>query len=173
MRSTIHNPYDPCDPYNPYDPLTAASFPKVEDLFRTAFRTISHSWMLGMYVICFRLQFILQFVRVEEDRKKLFLSRLHRPIFHVLKMSNYTAACIIKAVSQLLPNYESRTWDAKMRKLLSYQIVISGKIHYFQIFFSEAYSLKEFVTSVCMRKPNEKTQRNYHVMKDNSQLKVD
>ena len=44
----------------------------------------------------------------------------------------------------LLPNYESRTWDAKTRKLLSYQIVISGKIQYFRTFFSEAYSLKEF-----------------------------
>ena len=43
-------------------------------------------------------------------------------------MSNYTAAYIIKALSQLLPKYESRTWDAKTRKLLSYQIVISGKI---------------------------------------------
>ena len=79
-------------------------------------------------MIWFRLQFILQFVREEEDRKKSFLPRLHRPIFRVLKISNYTAACIIKAVSQLLPNYESRTWDAKTRKLLSYQIVISGKI---------------------------------------------
>ena len=88
--------------------------------------------------------FSLQFVRVEEDRKKSFLPRLHRPIFRVLKMSNYTAACIIKAVSQLLPNYESRTWDAKTRKLLSYQIVILGKIQYFRTFFSEAYSLKEF-----------------------------
>ena len=64
MRSTIHDPYDPCDPcdpydpYDPYDPLTAASFPKAEGLFRTTFRTISHSWMLGMSVICFRLQFI-------------------------------------------------------------------------------------------------------------------
>ena len=34
--------------------------------------------------------------------------------------------------------------DAKTRKLLSYQIVISGKIQYFRTFFSEAYSLKEF-----------------------------
>ena len=133
MRSTIHDPYDP------YDPLTAASFPKAEGLFRTTFRTISHSWMLGMSVICFCL-----FYNLFEDRKKLFLPRLHRPIFRVLKMSNYTAACIIKALSQLLPNYESHTWDAKTRKLLSYQIVISGKIQYFRTFFSEEYSLKEF-----------------------------
>ena len=84
-----------------------------------------------MSVICFRLQFILQFVRVEEDRKKSFLPRLHRPIFRVLKISNYTAACIIKAVSQLLSNYEPRTWDAKTGKLLNYQIVISGGIQYF------------------------------------------
>ena len=63
-------------------------------------------------------------------------------------MSNYTAACIIKALSRLLPKYESRTWDAKTRKLLSYQIVISGKIQYFQTFFSEAYSLKEFCQDV-------------------------
>ena len=97
-----------------------------------------------MSVICFRLQFLLQFVRVEEDRKKSFLPRLHRLIFRVLKMSNYTAACIIKAVSQLLPNYESRTRDVKTRKLLSYQIVISGKIQYFRTFSLEAYSLKEF-----------------------------
>ena len=137
MRSMIHDPYDP------YDPLTAASFPKAEGLFRTAFRTISHNWMLGISVICFHLQFILQFVRAEEDRKKSFFPRLHRPIFRVLKMSNYTSACIIKAVSQLLPNYESHTWDAKTRKLLSYHIVISGKIQYFRTFFSEAYSLKE------------------------------
>ena len=118
-----------CDPYNP---LTAASFPNAEGLFRTAFRTISHSWMLGMSVICFQQQFLSQFVPVEEDRKRSFLPRLHRPIFCVLKMSNYTAACIIEAVSQLLPNYESRTWDVKTRKLLSYQIVISGKIQYFR-----------------------------------------
>ena len=111
---------------------------------RTAFRTISHSQMLGMSVICFHLQFLLQFVPVEEDRKRSFLPRLHWPIFRVLKMSNYTAACIIKAVSQLLPNYESRTWDAKTRKLLSYQIVISGKIQYFRTFFLEVYSLKKF-----------------------------
>ena len=93
VLNAIHDPYHPCDPY---DPLTAASFPKAEGLFRTAFRTISHSWMLGMYVICFRLQFILQLF---EDRKKSFLPRLHRPIFCVLKMSNYTAAYIIKALS--------------------------------------------------------------------------
>ena len=132
MRSTIHNPYSP---------LTTASFPKAEGLFRTTFRTVSHSWMLGMSVICFHLQFILQFVR---GQKEVIFAKLHMPIFRVLKMSNYTAACIIKAVSQLLPNYESRTWDAKTRKLLSYQIVISGKIQYFRTFFSEAYSLKEF-----------------------------
>ena len=59
MRSTIHNPHDPCDPYYP---LTAGSFPKGEGLFRTAFRTISHSWMLAMSVICFRLQFLLQLI---------------------------------------------------------------------------------------------------------------
>ena len=135
MRSTIHDPYDP---------LTAVSFPKAEGLFRTAFRTISHSCMLGMSMICFHLQFLLQFVRVEEDRKKSFLPRLHRPIFRELKMSNYTAVCIIKAMSQSLPNYESRRWHAKTRKLLSYQIVISGKIQYFQTFLLEAYSLKEF-----------------------------
>ena len=64
MRSTIHDPCDPCDPY---DPLTAASFPKAEGLFRTTVRTISHSWMLGMSVICFRLQFILQFVRGKKE----------------------------------------------------------------------------------------------------------
>ena len=49
-----------------------------------------------------------------------------------------------KSVSQLPPNYESRTSDMKTRKLLSYQIVISGKILYFRTSFSEAYSLKEF-----------------------------
>ena len=83
-----------------------------------------------------------------EDIKKSFLPRLHRNIFCVLKMSNYTAACIIKALSQLLPKYESCTWNAKTRKLLSYQIVISGKIQYFRTFFSEAYSLKEFCQDV-------------------------
>ena len=124
--------------------LAGVSFPKAEGLFMTAFIAISHSWMLGMSVICFRLQFLLQFVPVEEDRKRSFLPRIHWPIFRVLNMSNYTAACIIKAVSQLLPNYESRTWDAKTRKLLSYQIVISGKIQCFRTFFAEAYSLKEF-----------------------------
>ena len=128
-RFKIHDPYNPCDPY---DPLTAASFPNADSLFRTAFRAVSHSWMLEMSVICFHLQFLVQFVRIEEDRKRSFLPRLHWPIFCVLKMSNYTAACIIKAVSQLLPNYESRTWDAKTRRLLSYQIVISGKIQYFR-----------------------------------------
>ena len=97
-----------------------------------------------MSVISLSLRFLLQFVPVEEDRKKSFLPRLHFPIFRVFKMSNYTAACIIKVVSQLLPNYESRTWDVKTIKLLSYQIVISGKIQYFRTFFSEAYSLKEF-----------------------------
>ena len=129
MRFTIHDPYYPCDPYNP---LSAASFLKAEGRFRAPFRTISHIWMLGMYVICFLLQFLIQFVSIEEDRKKSFLPRLHWPIFCVFKMSNYTAACIIEAVSQLLPNYESRKWDAKPRKLLSYQIVISRKIQYFQ-----------------------------------------
>ena len=64
MRSTIHDPYDLCDPY---DPLTEASFRKAEGLFRTTFMTISHSWMLGMSVICFRLQFILQFVRGQKE----------------------------------------------------------------------------------------------------------
>ena len=64
MRSTTHDPYDP---YNPYDPLTAGSFPKAEGLFRTTFRTISHSWMLGMSVICFCLQFILQFVQGQKE----------------------------------------------------------------------------------------------------------
>ena len=101
----------------------------------TAFITISHSWMLGMSVICFHLQFLLQFVPVEEDRKRSFLPRLHWPIFRVLKMSNYTAVCIIEAVSQLLPSYESRTWDEKTRKLFSYQIVISGTIQHFRTFF--------------------------------------
>ena len=67
LKSTIHDPYDPYDPCDPYDPLTAASFPKAEGLFRTTFRTISHSWMLGMSVICFRLQFILQFVRGQKE----------------------------------------------------------------------------------------------------------
>ena len=111
--------------------------PKAEGLFRTAFRTISHSWMLGMSVICFRSQILLQLIICSSRRgqKEVILPRLHRPIFRVLKMSNYTAACIIKAVSRLLPNYESRTWDAKTRKLLSYQIVISGKIQYFRTFF--------------------------------------
>ena len=94
-----------------------------------------------MSVICFRLRFILQFVR---GQKEVIFAKTAQPIFRVLKMSNYAAACIIKALSQLLPNYESRTWDAKTRKLLSYQIVISGKIQYFRTFFSEEYSLKEF-----------------------------
>ena len=67
MRSTIHDLYDPCDPCDPCDPLTGASFPKAEGLFTATFRTISHSWMLGMYVICFRLQFILQFVRGQKE----------------------------------------------------------------------------------------------------------
>ena len=92
-------------------------------------------------MICFHLQFILQFV---QGQKEVIFAKtaLHRPIFRVFKMSNHTAACIIKALSQLLPSYESRTWDAKTRrKLLSYQI---GKIQYFRTFFSEAYSLKEF-----------------------------
>ena len=109
--------------------------------------------MLGMYVICFRLQFIIQFV---QGQKEVIFAETAQVYFCVLKMSHYTAACIIKALSQLLPKYESRTWDAKTRKLLSYQIVISGKIQYFRTFFSEAYSLKEFCHLVCMCKPNMK-----------------
>ena len=84
-----------------------------------------------MSVICFHLQFLIQIVPIEEDRKRSFLPpRLHWPIF-VCSRCQTAAACIIEAVSELLPNYESRTWDAKTRKLLSYQIVISGKIQYF------------------------------------------
>ena len=98
---------------------------------RPVFRTISHNWMLGMSVICFCLQFFIRLVPIEEDRKKSFLPRLHWPIY-VCSRCQTAAACIIEAVSQLLPNYESRTWDAKTRKLLSYQIVISGKIKYFR-----------------------------------------
>ena len=103
-----------------------------------------HQSQLDVGDVCDLFSFTNLFFNLLEDRRKSFLPRLHRPIFRVLKMSNYTAACIIKAVSQLLPNYESYTWDAKTRKLLSYQMVISGKIQYFRTFFSEAYSLKEF-----------------------------
>ena len=60
-----------------------------------------------------------------------------------------------------------------MRKLLSYQIVISGKIQYFRTFYSEAYSLKEFCHFSMHVSAKRETQRNNHVMKDNSQLKVD
>ena len=112
-----------------------------------------------MSVICFRLQF----VPVEEDRKRSFLPRLHWPIFCVLKMSNFTAACIIEAVSQLLPNYKYRTWDAKTRKLLSYQIVISGKIRY-----NISYSLKEFCNFCMLAQAKLESQRNDHVMKDDT-----
>ena len=125
-RSTIHTIH--CDPYGP---LSRASFPNAEGLFRTAFMTISHSWILGMSVISFRLQFLIQFVPIEEDRRRSFLPRLHWPIFCVLRCQT-TAACIIEAVSQLLPNNESRTWDAKTRKLLRNKIVISGEIQYFR-----------------------------------------
>ena len=58
-----------CDPY---DPLTAASFPKaaggrpVQDSFQ------DHQSQLDVGDVCnlFSLQFILQFVRAEEDRKR-------------------------------------------------------------------------------------------------------
>ena len=51
----IHDPYHPSDPY---DPLTAASFPKAEGVQDNFKEQLSQ---LGMSVICFRLQFILQF----------------------------------------------------------------------------------------------------------------
>ena len=96
-RFTIHDPYDPCDPY---DPLTAASFPKAEGLFRTAFRTISHSWMLGMSVICFRLQFLLQFVPVEKDRKSK-----EKVIFAKTALAYFTCAQDVKLYS--CPHYQN------------------------------------------------------------------
>ena len=113
-----------------------------EDLFRTTFRTISHSWMLGMSVICFRLQFILQFVR---GQKEVIFAKNAQAYFSCAQdVKLYSCLHHQSSESELLPNYESRTWDAKTRKLLSYRIVISGKIQYSRTFFSEAYSLKEF-----------------------------
>ena len=87
------------DPYNPYGPPNVASFPNMEGLFRTAFRTISHSWMLEITVISFHLQFLVQFVPIEEDRKRPSLPRLHWPIFCVQDVKiQLLAACIIEAV---------------------------------------------------------------------------
>ena len=134
MRSTIHDPYDP---YDPCDPLTAASFPKAEGLFRTAFKTISHSWMLGMCVICFRLQFLLQLIICSSRRgqKEVIFAKTAQAYFSCAQDVKLYSCLHHQSSESTLPNYESRTWDAKTRKLLSYQIVISGKIQHFRTLF--------------------------------------
>ena len=94
-----------------------------------------------MSVICFRLQFILQFVR---GQKEVIFAKTAQAYFSCAQDVKLYSCLHHQSSESTFANYESRTWDAKTRKLLSYQIVISGKIQYFRTFFSKAYSLKEF-----------------------------
>ena len=103
-----------------------------------------HQSQLDVGDVCDLFSFTIYFTICSRTERSHFCQDCTGLFFCVLKMSNYTTAYIIKALSQLLPKYESCTWDAKTRKLLNYQIVISGEIQYFQTFFSEAYNLKEF-----------------------------
>ena len=105
-----------------------------------------HQSQLDVGNVCDLFSFTIYFTVCSSRRgqKEVIFAKTAEAYFSCAQDVKLYSCLIIKAVSQLLPNYESSTWDAKTRKLLSYQIVISGKIQYFQTFFSEAYSLKEF-----------------------------
>ena len=125
MRSTIHTIY---------------AIHMIQDSFQ------DHQSQLDVGDVCDLFSFTIYCTICSSRRgqKEVIFAKTAQAYLSCAQDVKLTAACIIKAVSQLLPNYESRTWDAKTRKLLSYQIVISGEIQYFRTYFSEAYSLKEF-----------------------------
>ena len=114
-RETLRREVLKCDPRSTIHRIHAIHRSTDRSVISQGGRPIQdHQSQLDVGGVCDLFSFTIYFTICSSRRgqKEVIFAKTAQAYFCVLKMSNYTAACIMKAVSQLLPNYESRTWDA-------------------------------------------------------------